>query len=103
MTAVSFNAAEYSDYLKQEFPDYNFEIFKSGSYRKGEGEIYTIGIHPIKFEDENFPSFDMIVGYFNFTEERQKENFKTVAELTINGRNKHLEELEREQENKKAS
>lgn len=99
---MEINVVEYNELLKEEFPKYNFEIVKSGSYKNGQGEVYTIGIQPTEFEDEEFPSFSMIVGYFEFTEEQQKENFKRVAELTINARMKHLEELQKEAD-KKAS
>lgn len=99
---MELNVAEYTDLLKNEFPEYNFDIIKSGLYKNGQGEVYTVGIQPTEFEDEEFPSFSMIVGYFEFSEEIQKENFKRVAELTINARNKHLEELQNEK-NKKAS
>jgi len=95
---MEFNSAEYIDLLNEEFPQFSFNITKTEQYRKNEGDIYTVDI--IDNEGEEFPSFSMIVGYFDFTEEQQKENFKRVAELTINARTK---ELEAEQEKQKAS
>ena len=95
---MEFNSAEYIDLLNEEFPKFSFNINKTEQYRKNEGDIYTVDI--IDSDGEEFPSFSMIVGYFDFTEEQQKENFKRVAELTINARTK---ELEAEQEKQKAS
>lgn len=91
---MEFNVAEYSEMLRGEFPEYNFDIVKSGTYKNGNGSVYTVGVQPKEYEDEEFPSFSMVIGYFEFSEEQQKENFKRVAELTINARIKHLEDLQ---------
>lgn len=98
---MEFNSAEYIDLLNEEYPDYSFNITKTDKYRKDKGDIYTVDI--IDDEDEEMPSFSMIVGYFDFTEEEQKENFKRVAELTINARTKQLETEEKERQKEKVS
>ncbi len=105
MSKTKFNTVEYIDLLKNENPDYDFGISKTGVYRNGEGDIYQVDIEALKM-DEEFPSFRMIVGFFDydeeepevFTEDEQKENFKRVAELTINAKIKHLDDLEKERQ-----
>lgn len=97
---MEFNSAEYIDLLNEEFPKYSFNITETGKYQIDKGDIYTVDIIDSEGEEEEFPSFSMIVGYFDFTDEQQKENFKRVAEITINARKKEIEKLEEE---KKAS
>jgi len=95
MSEKELNTVEYEELLGNENPDYNFNISKTDVYKNGEGNIYEIDIHrPNSIEE--YPSFSMIVGFFDFTKEEQEENFKAVTEITINAHNKQLEKEEAE-------
>lgn len=104
MNETAISNAEYENLLKEENPDFNFHISKTGLYRNGEGTVYQVDVDALKISEE-FPSFSMVVDFYDyqdkdkirFTEEEQKENFKQVAELTINAKIKEMENLVKEE------
>ena len=85
----------YKEMLTNEYPDYSFDIQFYEPY-KNESEIYNVVINEGEEPEHNF---SMVVGYLNFSEEQQKENFKTVVLQKLEAL-KNRKEKEKKQEEK---
>ena len=81
------NTEEYTDILKSNYPDHNFNVVFQRNY-KNNSEIYQIVIDDGEHE---FDNFDMTVGLFSFTEEQLKNNFINVAGRKIINKVEDLE------------
>lgn len=93
------NIAEYTDMLKEHLNREDIVVFYQEPY-KNNSSIYTVNIG-------EEVSYSITVGYFEEDEEednenRLEDNFKKVADLTLNAYEKQLEE-ERKKEEEKAS
>lgn len=96
------NTEEYIHHLVKELPDFNFTSLSKIEDYKNNSEVYEVCFEKDKEGKKKEYSYRMLAGYFDFTEEEQKNNFVSVAKLTYKARNKEDAEEEKQEEETKS-